>query len=250
MLKNYFNQRILFVCVIAIATACKTLYPIQEYATLLPATKSILPDTTIKTYYQPYKDSLDKIMNAPVVELTMDLYKKQPESTLGNLMVDMLRAKAEDYTKDKIDLAILNFGGIRMSSLSKGMLKVEDAYLLMPFDNYVVEQKLTGQQIADFCDSIARMNGWPVSGVLFKIKDKKAIDIKVNNVPLDYNKIYNVALIDYIANGGDGMAFLKHIPQVQTGKLFRDAILEYWKEQTKEGKKISSTLENRISYAE
>lgn len=250
MLKNYSKIVFITVGMWLNATSCKTLYPAQEIATLLPANKSISPDSSIKKYYQPYKDSLDKIMNAPIIELSSDLYKKQPESTLGNLMVDMLKAKAEDYTKDKIDLAILNFGGIRMSSLSKGMLKVEDAYLLMPFDNYVVKQKLTGQQVADFCDSIARMNGWPVSGISFKIKDKKAIDIKVNNAPLDYNKIYSVALIDYIANGGDGMAFLKLIPQVQTGKLFRDAILEFWKEQAKEGKKISSTLENRISYAE
>lgn len=176
-------------------------------------------------------------MNATIVELTMDLYKKQPESTLGNLMVDILKSKAQEYTKDKMDLAILNFGGIRMASVSKGMLRVEDAYLLMPFDNYVVAQKLTGQQVADFCDSIARMKGWPVAGISFKIKDQKAIDIKINNAPLDYTQTYNVALIDYVANGGDGMAFLKHIPQVQTGKLFREAILEYWKEQAKAGRK-------------
>ena len=46
------------------------------------------------------------------------------------------------------------------------------------------------------------------------------------------------------------MAMLKNIPQIQTGKLFRDAIIEYWKAETESGKKISATLENRISYAE
>jgi 2',3'-cyclic-nucleotide 2'-phosphodiesterase (5'-nucleotidase family) len=130
------------------------------------------------------------------------------------------------------------------------MLNVEHAYLLMPFDNYVVEQTLTGQQLSDFCDSMAMKKGWPVSGISFQIKNDKAINILVNSAPLDLNKKYKVAINDYLANGGDGMAFLKSIPQIQTGRLFRDAIMEYWSAQTKAGKKISAKLENRISYAE
>ena len=59
-----------------------------------------------------------------------------------------------------------------------------------------------------------------------------------------------MATNDYLANGGDGMTFLRNIPQIQTGKLFRDAIMEYWKAQTKSGKKVSAQLENRINYAE
>lgn len=231
-------------------TACKVYYPAQETASLVKVHAPVAADTVILGYYKPYKDSLDKIMKVPLAELENDLTKKMPESSLGNLMADMLKVKAAEYTKENIDIAILNYGGIRVPSLSKGVLRVENAYFLMPFDNYVVVQTLTGQQVSDFCDSIAEKNGWPVSGISFRISKGKAIDIKVNNVPVDVKKNYQVALNDYLANGGDGMAFLKKIPQQQTGKLFRDAIIEYWSEQTKAGKKISSAIENRITYAE
>ena len=249
MSRNYSKTRVWLLAVI-LATACKSFAPVQEEASLIKVNKTFQADSSIKVYYKPYKDSLDKIMKVPLAELTEDLTKKLPESTLGNMMADILKVKTEEYTKDKIDVAILNYGGIRASSLSKGKLNVEHAYLLMPFDNYVVEQTLTGQQLADFCDSMAIKKGWPISGMSFKIKNDKAIDILVNNEPLNLAKKYNVGINDYLANGGDGMTFLKSIPQVQTGRLFRDAILEYWSEQAKAGKKISAKLENRISYAE
>jgi 2',3'-cyclic-nucleotide 2'-phosphodiesterase (5'-nucleotidase family) len=188
-------------------------------------------------------------MKIKVAELDTDLSKSQPESTLGNLMADILKTKTAIYTRDKIDAAILNYGGIRMSSLTKGALNIEHAYMLMPFDNYIVEQVLTGQQLQDVCDSIAIKNGWPVAGISFQIKEKKAINILVNNIPINLGQKYSIAISDYLANGGDGLTFLKQIPQKQTGKLFRDAIIEYWQEQTKLGNKISSAIENRISYA-
>ncbi|MDB5226014.1 MAG: 5-nucleotidase [Bacteroidota bacterium] len=247
--RTYSKKRLLFFCVILL-TACKSYFPATESSSLLKVNRSYGADLSVKSYYRPYKDSLDKIMKVPVVELQDDLVKKLPESTLGNLMVDMLKAKTEEYTKDKIDVGILNYGGIRSPSLTKGMLNVEHAYLLMPFDNYLVEQTLTGQQLKDFCDSIALKKGWPVSGMSFQIKNDKATNIMINNAPLNLSKTYKVALIDYVANGGDGMAFLKSIPQKQTGILFRDAILEYWKDQAKAGKKIFAKLENRITYAE
>ena len=247
--KLYSKNRLLFYCVVFL-TACKSYYPATESSSLIKVNKSYGADSSIKTYYKPYKDSLDKIMKIPLVELQEDLVKKLPESTLGNLMVDMLKEKTAEYTNDKIDVGIMNFGGIRSSSLTKGMLNVEHAYLLMPFDNYLVEQTLTGQQLKDFCDSIALKKGWPISGMSFQMKNDKAINILINKEPLNLSKTYKVALIDYVANGGEGMAFLKTIPQKQTGILFRDAIIEYWKDQAKEGKKISAKLENRITYAE
>jgi 2',3'-cyclic-nucleotide 2'-phosphodiesterase (5'-nucleotidase family) len=249
MSRHYSNIGI-FILAVVFTTACKIYYPVQENSTLVKVNTSFAADTAIKGFYKTYKDSLDKIMKVPLAELTDDLTKKLPESTLGNMMADILKVKTAEYTNDKIDVAILNYGGIRSSSLTKGMLNVEHAYLLMPFDNYVVEQTLTGQQLSDFCDSMAMKKGWPVSGISFQIKNDKAINILVNSAPLDLNKKYKVAINDYLANGGDGMAFLKSIPQIQTGRLFRDAIMEYWSAQTKAGKKISAKLENRISYAE
>ena len=249
MSRIYFKTTYLLLAVFLI-TACKTYYPVSQQQALIKVNNSVKEDASVKTYYKPFKDSLDKIMKVPLAVLAEDLTKKQPESTLGNLMADMLKVKTEEYYGQKIDIAVLNYGGIRVPSLTKGTLMIEHAYLLMPFDNYLTVQILSGQQLNDFCDSIAMKNGWPVSGISFQIKDGKAINILVNKEPIDLSKKYHLATNDYLSNGGDGMAMLKNIPQIQTGKLFRDAIIEYWKAETKSGKKISATLENRISYAE
>lgn len=244
------SEKWLSAFLLVLVTACKTYYPVSEQAKLDKVTHTIPADSSIHAFYLPYKDSLDKIMKVPVAELEQDLFKKQPESTLGNMMADIVRLKTAEYTGDKIDFAITNYGGIRVQSLSKGILNVEHAYLLMPFDNYLVEQTWSGKLVQDVCDSVAKMKGWPVSGISFTIRNAKATAVKVNQVPLDTAASYRVALVDYVANGGDGMFCLKAIPQKETGRLFRDAILEYWKEQAKAGHKISVKLENRISYAE
>jgi 2',3'-cyclic-nucleotide 2'-phosphodiesterase (5'-nucleotidase family) len=189
-------------------------------------------------------------MEVPLAELANDLSKKMPESTLGNMMADILLNKTQQYADKKIDFAVLNYGGIRIPSLTKGTLKVIHAYNLMPFDNYLVTQELNGQQVQDFCDSIALKKGWPVSGIAFKIKNDKAVEVKVHGQSLDPSKKYELATNDYLAGGGDGMAFLKDIPNQNTGVLFRDAIMEYWKEQQAAGKKIDAQIENRIIYVE
>jgi hypothetical protein len=43
---------------------------------------------------------------------------------------------------------------------------------------------------------------------------------------------------------------LRPVPQINNGYLFRDAVLEYFNAIQKQGKKISSKIENRVSYAE
>ncbi len=238
------------VCAALITTACKTYIPVTEQSALVKIS-ALEKDSAVVAYYRPFKDSLDKMMKVPLAELSADLTKQLPESTLGNHLSDILRKKARDYTQQPIDVAILNYGGIRVPSLAKGTLRVEHAYWVMPFDNYVVVQQLTGQQLRDFCDSMAMKKGWPVAGLQFIIApNNTAVQIKVGGKPLDTSATYNVALNDYVANGGDGMTFLKNIPQRETGKLFRDAIIEYWQEQAAAHQPVQAILENRISYAQ
>lgn len=250
MMSKICSDKVSIIILVFLLTSCRSFTPVRHESLQIKLNSTQATDSTVLRYYLPYKDSLDKLLKFPVAELENDLSKKQPESSLGNLMADIMKIKTEQYSERKIDVGIVNFGGIRVGALKKGVLHIEDAYFIMPFDNYLVVQELSGQQLKDLCDSIAIKNGWPVSGISFQIKNNKAINIMVDNQPLDNQKTYTIALSDYVANGGDGMTLLKSIPQVQTGKLYRDAILEYWSEQSKSGKKISSAIENRITYAE
>ena len=81
------------------------------------------------------------------------------------------------------------------------------------------------------------------------IKDDKAVDILVNNMPFDESKNYCVVTSDYLANGGDKMSFFNDpIKKVNINYLVRDAIIFYIKEQNSKKKVIDSKLDKRIYF--
>lgn len=228
MLNRYFKIVILVILFCLINISCKTFVSTQQEFER-KAVENLVLDTSIVNQYQSYKDSLDKSMKIKIATLQDDVVKNKPTSTLTNLMADILFDEATKYIKQPIDFAVMNYGGIRLPSLSKGDLLVEHAYQLMPFDNYIVALQLNANQVQELCNSIAKNEGWPVSHIQFDIEHDIATNILINQEPLQFNKMYTVAMIDYIANGGDNMTMLKSITQLPTGVLLRDGIIDYFK---------------------
>ena len=67
-----------------------------------------------------------------------------------------------------------------------------------------------------------------------------------NNQLINPQKMYHVATIDYLANGGDKCEFFVGNKQILTGILFRDAIIEYINECSEKGQSIQAKLQGRI----
>ncbi len=196
-----------------------------------------------------YKDSLSKSMNEVIGFSINGLTKKQPEGVLGNFMTDAFKIMAEKKFNKKITAAFVNFGGIR-SYLPKGDITVGKIFELMPFDNMIVLQDMTGKQLKDFLNRASEKGGWPVSaGLTYSIKDKKLANVLVNEKPVDDNAVYTVANSDYIANGGDNCDMLKSIPKQNVNYLMRDALIEYVKMLTQDNKTVDAKTENRVTYA-
>ena len=205
-------------------------------------------DSGLLKLLMPYSDSVNRSMNAVIGFSINGLTKKQPESTLGNFMADCMKTMAEKKFNQKVDIAFINYGGIR-SYIPKGEIFVGKIYELMPFDNLIVLQKLSGKVLQQFLDKMANRDGWPVSGLTMSIKDKKAIHVLIDHKPLDENATYIVANSDYIANGGDDCEMLRGISQINMGYLYRDAVIEYIVSLSKQGKTIDAKTDNRIVYA-
>lgn len=77
----------------------------------------------------------------------------------------------------------------------------------------------------------------------------KLLNATIGGSPIDDNKLYTVATIDYLADGNGSMdAFLqaekRECPENAT---LRDIFIEYVKTQTAAGKKITSKLDGRIT---
>ncbi len=204
-------------------------------------------DASVSELIAPYKKEMAKEMNTVIGEMAKMLTKAQPESTLGNWATDLVHEKCEDYLDRKIDFAVLNYGGLRITSIPKGPVTKGKIFELMPFDNLLVVIEMKGSELRALFNHIAANDGWPLSKQIEMTAHRnKAVDLRINGRKVENDKIYSFATNDYIANGGDKCSFLKDKKQIPTGVLFRDAILEYVQEQTKAGKKLDANLSKRI----
>ena len=202
-------------------------------------------------YYliNPYRDSLNKIMNEILAVADQPLEKNQPEGLLGDFVADISLQQAQlHYQNSTIDFCVLNNGGLR-ASLPKGNITLKNIFELMPFENELTVLTITGSTANQLFNFIAAKNGMPVSHLQIKIKDQQAISVKVGNVDFDSTKIYRFVTSDYLANGGDNLEFLKTaINKEYINLKLRDAIVAYLKELTRNKKNISVALDKRISY--
>lgn len=207
--------------------------------------KGLPPDSTVLSLYKPYKLSIDSQMNAVIGVAALDLERKRPEGLLNNLVADIMFHEGKRKNLS-FDFVHSNFFGLR-NPISAGPIRAFKIYELMPFENYFVTVTLKGADVQELFNYIAALNGDPISGARFKIRDGKAIDIQINGVAFDPSRDYTVLTIDYMANGGDkAEVYTRGIKRLDTSYRLRDAILDYIKQQQARGKAITSKLDNRI----
>lgn len=207
-------------------------------------------DSSLLTFLQPYSLNVNKTMNDVIGIADAALEKKSPEGTLGNFMVDAFFTMAQDKYATKVDVAMVNYGGIRLTQLPAGNVTTGKIFELMPFDNLLILQKIKGNILQQLLDLTAAKGGWPMAGLTMQIKDKKAVNVIIGGKPIDANTIYTVVNSDFIANGGDNADMLRTIPQITNGYLMRDAIIDYIKKLKSQGKNISAKIENRVTNVE
>jgi 2',3'-cyclic-nucleotide 2'-phosphodiesterase (5'-nucleotidase family) len=204
-------------------------------------------DVKVASMIEPYKLKLDETMNEVISYTPVEMVKGKPTSTLTNWFTDVLLESSQKLVSDPIDFAVQNYGGIRLPAIPKGDVTVGKVYELMPFDNVMYIMELKGSTVQQLFDKMAESGGWPVSkNVYFEIAYGKAKNIQIKGMPLDTNKIYNAAIPDYVANGGDNMTFLKEGKSNNIGALIRDMIINHLRENKQKGINIEPNTEKRI----
>lgn len=212
--------------------------------------KTMPADSALIGFLRPYSDSVNSSMNTVLGISPVSMEKTQPEGTLGNFMADAFLAMAREKYNTQVDLAFVNFGGIRLTQLPAGNITRGKVFELMPFDNLLILQKVKGSVLQQVLDLMAARGGWPVAGIRMQISNGKAVNVRIGELPLDPDKVYTIANSDFIANGGDNADMLRPIPQITNGYLMRDAIIDYINGLSKKGQKITATIENRVTNAQ
>ncbi|MDA8693298.1 5'-nucleotidase C-terminal domain-containing protein [Saprospiraceae bacterium] len=218
--------------------------------TYLRTESSITIDESSETesIIKPYRDQLSEEMDQVIGMMPEELKKEKPNSNMGNWFSDVLQDIAAENYDRPIAFAIQNYGGLRVPSVAKGPLTRGKIFELMPFDNKLVVLELTGAQVNELANLIARSRGWPISrGLSLTLtNDNSATDVKVDGQLVDVMQNYAVALPDYVANGGGGGDFLKEIPQHDTGFYIREGVIDYLERMQADGKPLSVDHTERI----
>lgn len=245
-LKKY--SWIFFYCMLMM-TGCTTVQHISKtdvQYTVVESESAVKEDEEVNKIVAPYKAQLDEVMNEVLAVLPTELAKQKPESPLGNWVSDVI---VERLVRDgyNVDFAVVNYGGLRVPYLSAGPLTRGEIFELTPFDNTLMIIDVPGSKLDSFLLLIAQADGWPVSKeARFVMSNKKMISAQISGQPIDQNRIYKVATLDYVATGGDNMKVLIPLNRKQTGLILRDVLIEYLKEATAAGKPITATVEGRI----
>ena len=185
-----------------------------NYATLIKLTVS--PDGMVDKEMQlltvgktgparaDIQDMVDVYNNNPALTETIaiaaDDFSTREE--LGYLVSDSIRVAS------KSDLAFINAGGVRISTLAKGPVRAKDVYEIDPFGNEMVTFKLTGHEIRDlflvaftFDDyRLLYPSGMNARYLLNSDDSLKDVEfLTTDGQPFDMNKTYSVVMNHYMA---------------------------------------------------
>lgn len=197
--------------------------------------------------YKPSVDSLDMVVGHTKKELR----KSAPESPLSNFTADIVFKISDSYLQSKqlghVDMALTNFGGIR-TDIKKGAVTVSDIFSVYPFDNKLVVIDIRGKYIKEIVEMFIENNRMEVlSGVRLIIHKDKSYDLTIGGQPVEDEKIYKLATIDFMLNGGDKVYALQKCENViETNIVMRDAVIRYFKEKEAAGELVDSDCDGRV----
>lgn len=202
-----------------------------------------------------YKPEVDKYTE-PIGFCPNGLLRGYPVAPMSSWAVDAFFEYAQNWIdttsrKDisknvRIDFALMNFGGIR-TEMPKGNVSKYDILSIFPFDNFLVIEEMDGDKVRMLMEFFAKTRGQVLSNVSLHIDGDSVKECLIGGKPIDDNRKYVVATIDFLYQGGDNLYPLKYSNwMVETHKKLMDIFIEYIQNLTAQGKKIEKSKDNRL----
>lgn len=197
----------------------------------IDASLDAIQDTAYLAMLAPRKAIVDKEMNVKIGYIPEKLWKGSPECPILNWLTDALWEAAKKRYPGKVDVAIVNMGGVR-DEWPAGDLTFGHIFKVMPFENELVVITLTGDDMIELCDSFASYGPQGVAGMRVTIIDNQLADVTIGGKPVDPKKKYKVATSDYLTGGEDHMTALAHYSDIwKSEERIRDLYIEAAKAQ-------------------
>jgi 2',3'-cyclic-nucleotide 2'-phosphodiesterase (5'-nucleotidase family) len=212
------------------------------------------PDSAALAILAPYKHRVDSIMSPLVGHSARVMDRHRPESLLSNLVADILRQGSQPLTGQTADVAVTNMGGLR-SNLPEGEITYGNIFEITPFENYFGLITMKGSELRELFQDIARVHGEGLSGARLVISSEgELISAEVGGQPIADDRDYQVATIDYLAEGNDHMDTFIRIPderkKLYPGRTLRGLFLEYVMRKERAHELVDSKMDGRIQVKE
>jgi 5'-nucleotidase/UDP-sugar diphosphatase len=130
------------------------------------------------------------------------------------------------------DFAIINAGSVR-DTLPAGKITYKDVLKVHPFGNTIVTVDLSGAEVLDYLNTVAKMTpgsgAFPqFAGIELVITSGTVTQARIKQEPLDPARNYRLAVNNFQAVGGDGYPKLTGHPSfVDSGFVDADVLREF-----------------------
>lgn len=201
----------------------------------------------LRNLLQKGEQAVDSIKSPVIGVAAMTLKAYPPESPLMNFAADALLYEARKQSKQHIDIAITNKGGLR-SELQEGVITFGDVYNVFPFENTLVIMSLNGKQLMKLFNDIAKVGGEAISGAKLTIRNgTELIYAKVNKENIIPDKEYRIATSDYLAQGNDKLYTLAEGYNRDMYTItIRELMINHIAKLHKDGKAVEAETDGRI----
>ena len=204
--------------------------------TQIPINAEIEATDSVEAFLRPYRERVNSVLDSVLAYAPEDIVKTDGKltSSQGNLMADIILNRAQPIfnmrTGKEIDMALMNYGGIR-NVISAGPVTARTAFEVMPFENFIVVVEISGSVVREMVSYLlASERPQPISGLQVVLGKGGSLEaVSVQGRPLDEEKTYYLATINYLLEGGGNADFLKQNTGVtDLNYLLRNAMIDYF----------------------
>ncbi len=189
-------------------------------------TATVTPDPEVAASVARFEFAVSAQMSAPIATTAVPLDSRAAvvrtrEAAIGNLFADAMRASTH------ADAAVLNGGGIRAAkTYAPGdTISLRDILAELPFSNRIVLVEMSGRELKRAMENGLSLlpsaaGRFPqVSGIALEFDGareagSRIVSMQVAGAPLAEDKSYRVAILDFLARGGDDYAMFHDAKRV------------------------------------
>lgn len=230
---------------------------IAKFSTSIESLNNYKPDPLISEQIEYYNSILSEIMDITigVTETSLDTTKnavRTEENAFGNLVADALRNYYDS------DIALVNGGSIRGNKIYEAGTELtrKDILKELPFRNESTLISISGTQLKSALENavslVENVKGrfLQVSGINVSYCPDNPPGSRIQSIfykgkPINPNKMYSLAITEFLYKGGDGYDMLKQSNLLRTSRRSM-LVWEITRFYIESIKKISPEIEGRI----